>query len=35
MYDYCTQKTTILYNKPKKMKVTVLVEKLLMNPNNS
>lgn len=35
MYDYCTKKTTVLYNKPKKMKVTVLVEKLLMNPNNS
>lgn len=34
MYDYCTKKTTVLYNKPE-MKVTVLVEKLLMNPNNS
>lgn len=22
MYDYCTKKTTVLYNKPKKMKVS-------------
>lgn len=35
MCYYCIKKTIALYNKLKRMEVMVLMEKLLIDPNNS